>query len=405
MVPPRPASAGLPLLPSLLTMFLIGSGECIIGPMMALMAADFGVSPARMAWLPAAYALAFALLAIPLGPLSDHLGRKALLVPALAGFAVCLAALAFAPALWPQGAFGLALALAALAGGCAAAMQPNALALISDAIPDPARQGAALGRAFLGLTLSFIITPVIAGLLASRLDWRVPLLLLAGMAGLVTLLAASLPVPRQIRPNPVGLPVALAGLLAVPGAARRLATSFLWVGLSMGVLVLMVEMLRRRFGLGTEGASLVMGLFGLATLAGNAMVGAALRRAGPPERLVRIGMLASLAGVSALGLLPAPLLWLVLPALLLWALIYGAAAPLHHGLVAGLSETRRGLANAANASLLNLGIMSLTFSAGWLFDAAGPGAPMALAVCGILLALGLIWPRPAHPDSGQAATS
>ena len=41
-------------------LFLVGSAEVVAGPLMTAMAPDFGVLPAAIAYLPAAYGLAYA---------------------------------------------------------------------------------------------------------------------------------------------------------------------------------------------------------------------------------------------------------------------------------------------------------------------------------------------------------
>jgi predicted MFS family arabinose efflux permease len=64
------------LLPLMLVMFLIGAAEVVAGPMMAPMGDSFGVPAARIAWLPASYALVYAAMAPLLGPLSDRRGRS-----------------------------------------------------------------------------------------------------------------------------------------------------------------------------------------------------------------------------------------------------------------------------------------------------------------------------------------
>jgi predicted MFS family arabinose efflux permease len=61
--------------PLSLSMFLIGTGEVIASPMMLEMAQTFGVSSARVAWLPGIYALTYASLGPLLGPFSDRFGR------------------------------------------------------------------------------------------------------------------------------------------------------------------------------------------------------------------------------------------------------------------------------------------------------------------------------------------
>lgn len=53
-------------------LFLIGSAEVVAGPMMGAMSADLGVRSSAIAYLPAAYGLAYGAFALIAGPLSDR---------------------------------------------------------------------------------------------------------------------------------------------------------------------------------------------------------------------------------------------------------------------------------------------------------------------------------------------
>jgi predicted MFS family arabinose efflux permease len=369
----------------MMTMFLIGSAEVVVGPMMTDMGAHFGVPAAQIAWIPSIYALVYAVVAIGLGPLSDRFGRKALLLPGLIGFAVSMAALPFAPG------FELALAAAALAGLSAGAMQPNALAIVNDVIRDPTRQVQKLGQVFLGLTFSFIATPVVAALLASRVDWRLAFLGLAVIGLVVAVLILRMPVPRaSAQTKRLSLFAAFGAALAVPTARARLASSYLWIGLSIGVLAVLAEILRRRYGLSTEAVGLIVGAFGVATLIGNSLVGQAIAWIGTRQRLTILGAVACALGPLVVGVLPPVSLPIAVCAVIIWAFVYGAAAPAHHGLLSGLSDQHRGTLSAMNASLLNLGIVTVTFASGRLFDSMGVEVVLSGAVIGILVAGGLL---------------
>ena len=98
-----------------------------------------------------------------------------------------------ATALMPS--FVLACCTSALSGACAAAIQPNALAIINDSVDD-AVQPAVTGKVFLGLTSSFVIVPALAGVLAANVHWRLPYFLMAAACFLTATLAVRLRVPR-----------------------------------------------------------------------------------------------------------------------------------------------------------------------------------------------------------------
>lgn len=375
-----PSLPGRHLLPLMLVMFLIGGAEVVAGPMMAPMGDSFGVPAARIAWLPASYALVYAAMAPLLGPLSDRLGRKALLLPALVGFGAANAGIALAPA------FAVALPCAALAGLSAAAMAPNAVAIVADTVDAP-RQPAAMGRILAGLTVSFVLTPAGAALVAARLDWRVAYAAMAVGALLAAAAVATMPLPRpEARPR-VGVAVSIAAAFRQAGAAPRLAATFLWLGVSIGVITVMAEILRRRYGLSIEALGLALGLFGLVTIAGNLLIPAAVRRLGSPSRAVLAGIAGTLAGILVLGVLPPLPAPLAVAAAALWALGYGVAGPTHQAVLAGMAASLRGTTVALTASLVNLGIVVVAFGAGRFFDTLGIEATIGAAAAGVAAGL------------------
>ncbi|WP_395674900.1 MFS transporter [Inquilinus sp.] len=371
-----PSLPGRHLLPLMLVMFLIGGAEVVAGPMMAPMGDSFGVPAARIAWLPASYALVYAAMAPLLGPLSDRLGRKALLLPALVGFGAANAGIALAPA------FAVALPCAALAGLSAAAMAPNAVAIVADTVDAP-RQPAVMGRILAGLTVSFVLTPAGAALVAARLDWRVAYAAMAVGALLAAAAVATMPLKRpEARPR-VGIAVSIGAAFRQAGATPRLAATFLWLGVSIGVITVMAEILRRRYGLSIEALGLALGLFGLVTIAGNLLIPAAVRRLGSPSRAVLAGIAGTLAGILVLGVLPPLPAPLAVAAAALWALGYGVAGPTHQAVLAGMAASLRGTTVALTASLVNLGIVVVAFGAGRFFDTLGIEATIGAAAAGV----------------------
>jgi predicted MFS family arabinose efflux permease len=367
----------------MLVMFLIGAAEVVASPMMAPMGESFGMPAARIAWMPAAYALVYAVSAPLFGPLSDWLGRKALLLPALVGFAIANAGIACAPL------FAIALPCAALAGLSGAAMQPNAMAIVADTVDAP-RQPAAMGRILAGLTVSFVLTPACAALVAARLDWRLAYAAMSVAALLAAAAVATMPLPRP-GPRPrVGVAVSIAAAFRQAGATPRLLATFLWLGVSVGVITVMAEILRRRYGLPTEGLGLAMGLFGLATITGNLLIPPVVRWLGSPSRAVLAGIAGTIAGILALGVLPPLPVPLAVAAAALWALGYGIAGPTHQAVLAGMAAPLRGTLVALTASLLNLGIVAVAFGAGRFFDTLGVEATIGAAAVAVVAGFGLL---------------
>src|SRR6218665_3775188 len=400
-------------------LFLIGSAEVVAGPMMSAMSVDFGVRSSAIAYLPAAYGLSYGAVALIAGTLSDRWGRKLPLQAGLLGFALLNASIPGAAHL------PAAIVLSALAGLCAAIIQPNPLSLVADESP-PEQVGRRLGQVFIGLMLAFVLTPVLAGRLADTLGWRSAYYALALLSVL-----AWLAVTRAFARRPPGAG-ARTDFLTMHRQAwrtidvrRRLSVSYLWLGWLAGFGAVVAEVAARKLPLSPTDTGLIAGFFGLAPIPPNifhrrpprcparpAVRGLFFARvAVPPDppaaprlhRALGQAALPVMAIVAALGLLGfmlpvesmAQLLLLGLP----WAFGYGCAGPLHHARLSALSERYRGTINSYHASLLNLGIFSVSF----LLGAVVPHFPVTLfcALVGAVTLLGacllLPWPRLSIP--------
>ncbi len=370
-------------------LFLIGSAEVVAGPLMAFMGPHFGVAPGKIAYLPAAYGLAYAVVALLAGPFSDRFGRRRPLQGGLFGFAVFCALVPHAPHL------AAAVALSALTGVCAAIVQPNALSLVGDEAPAD-QVGRLIGRVFIGLMLAFVLTPAAAGWLADTAGWQSAYYGLSG-AALVVLWHVSAVFPA--RPSACGAGTAALGFgaahrhaLSIPGAVLRLSASYLWLGWVAGFGAVVAAVCARKLGLSPTDAGLLAGFYGVAVIAGN-MSNARLHRL-LGDRALPLMALVSAAGILAF-LLPVDAMLPLALAGVPWAFGYGCAGPLHHARLSALSDRYRGTINSYHASLLNLGIFSVSFTMGRLASAAAlPVFCLVVAAVGVLGALLLCRRRP-----------
>ena len=144
---------------------------------------DFGVDVETVQWVMNAYTLAFGVLIVTGGRLSDILGRRRMFFAGITIFAVCSAVGAVA------GSTGVLIgARAAMAVG-AALIWPSVVGLIFGLVP-PARAGLA-GGLLLGVSgIGNALGPMVGGLLTDQLSWRWILILnLPIAAAAITLVA------------------------------------------------------------------------------------------------------------------------------------------------------------------------------------------------------------------------
>ncbi len=137
-------------------------------------------------WITLGYVLSTAAMLMPMGRMSDIMGRKTVY---LAGFVVFMAAAAVGGA---ANALTLIIAAKIVQGVGAAAIQANGLAMVAQVFPESER-GKGMGMYMAVIGTGSISGPVIGGLLVSELGWRsvffasIPLGLLAVVSAMAVL--------------------------------------------------------------------------------------------------------------------------------------------------------------------------------------------------------------------------
>ncbi len=333
--------------------FLVGSDEFLLGPILTPIGADLGVAPERITLFIGAYALPLALLAPIFGALSDRIGRRRVLLPAVALF--CLGSLGTAQA--PGYVF--AVLTRVVTGIGAAGMLPVAFACAADSGADRAPVRIAAVQA--GLTGGIILAPVYGAWITGLFGWQF------AFAGLSFAAALTLPGLARLRGGGAQVPgAAPAGPVLVPGALGAILAMGFGLGGAVGIYALAGERLRDLTGVGTEGVGLIYAGFGILTLLGNLLMPRAIRLVRDGRQLMRICLWGVLAAIVALFALPLGLFAACL-AMAAWALVGGIGAPALQAYLAGLSEHRRGTLMALGSSALNLGVAlwSATAAAGF----------------------------------------
>ena len=155
----------LVLVVSILASFVAFLDSAIVNVALPAIQRDLGGGLAAQQWIVDAYLLTLGSLILIAGSLSDLLGRKKILTLGLWGFLVASVLCAVAPA---SGALVIFRALQGIAG---ALLVPSSLALIISTFSGPA-QGKAIGSWTAWTGISFVLGPLVGGILVDQASWR-----------------------------------------------------------------------------------------------------------------------------------------------------------------------------------------------------------------------------------------
>ncbi|WP_181160386.1 MFS transporter [Streptomyces solincola] len=163
--------------------------ETLVGVALPTMRDDLGISGSLSHWVPNAYLLTFAVLAAAGGRFGDLVGTRRMFLLGTLGFAV-------ASLLCGLATSGGALVVARAAqGAAAAAMLPQAMAIITNSFP-PDRLGRAIGTYVGAASVALAVGPLLGGVLTESLGWRSVFFLNLAPAAAVLLIARVVVTPR-----------------------------------------------------------------------------------------------------------------------------------------------------------------------------------------------------------------
>jgi len=375
-----------------LTVFLDLIGFGIVLPLLPFYATELGASPFEVGLIIASYSAMQFLFAPIWGALSDHFGRRPLLLVGLFGSAVSYVV------------FGLAstlevLLLSRVIAGIMGANIPVAQAYIADSTT---REGRARGMGLIGAAfgLGFIFGPAIGGGL-SPWGYGVPGFVAAGLS-LAAAGAAWFWLPESLAPeNRVkGGPGPLSAVTGRARAASKvlarkrlrdpIGVFFLGTMGFAGFTTIFPLFLENPLGLTALYAGGMFALVGMVS-AGvqGALIGPMVERYGEQTNAALGGALLSV-GIIAMGLAQSIVATIV--SLLAVGLGWGLLAPSLQSLV-----SRRALANeqgqvlGVNQSAGALARVIGPVAAGWAYGALGPG--MGFVAGGLLIAAAAAWVR------------
>ena len=379
-----------PLVPIFLIVSVDVLGLTIILPLLPFYAEKFGASPSIVGLLVSTYALCQLIAGPILGRMSDHMGRRPLLLVSQMGTFIGFLILAYANALW-------IIFLSRVIDGLTAGNLSLAQAYISDVTrpEDRAKSFALIGIAF---GMGFLIGPGISGYL-SQFSYQYPIFVAAGLSG-TSILATYFLLPSR---TPQGADSATPRKIAVldwgnyaryfrqPGLAPLLWQFFAFTtafSLFMSGFPLFAE---RRYEwqghpFGPKEVGYVYAYLGvLGVILQGGLMGRLVKAFGEMP-LVRAGFFGGMAGLAALAFTHSIPLLLVVSAVsssgtglvrpALTSLITQKADRSEQGVVLGLTQSLNSISQIVAPAIAGL-LIDHSLLAGW--------ALLAGATCGVAL--------------------
>ncbi len=384
----------------------------MIIPVLPILVQDFvGGNTSRAAAMYGVFGTAWALMQLIFSPvqgsLSDHFGRRPVILISCAGLGLDFILMALAPNLWW-------LLVGRVISGITAAGFSTAGAYISDITP-PEKRAASFGLIGAAFGAGFVLGPALGGLLGDispRLPfWAAALMALANVCWGLFVLPESLPknlrVPFSWRTaNPLG---ALTLLRSHPLLAGLAASYFL---LSLAHVVLpsiTVLYVHFRYSWNTRAVGIFLAGVGISSLIVQGFLVKPLVRWLKERRAMAVGLTLGAAGFAIFGLARSgPIFLIGVPVMALW----GIATPSLQTMMTRLVDaTEQGRLQGALASLTGLAsligptVFTQTFAVfiGAHADLNLPGAPFLLAAVLVVGAMWLAWRTTRQPPTAAVS--
>ena len=244
--------------------FVIGMGAFVVIGILAPVSEGLSVTAADAGLLLTVYALAYA-LGSPLGvALSGALDRRLVLLSGLGVFALAALVASLATSLE-------VLLLARVLGAFGAGLFTPVAAGVALAVSERGAEGRMLARVFFGLTLAQVAGVPVGSWLAYTFGWQAAFVMVVILAIVAWVTLWKL-VPRGLSFQVNGLATLRDALLDIPGMIAVLFTAT-FLGAIYIMLTYLALLLDERLGLGRDGVTLVLVVYGIGAVAGNLLGG------------------------------------------------------------------------------------------------------------------------------------
>lgn len=352
--------------------FIIGTGILLPTGMLGPMAADLHVTIPQAGGLMLAGGITIGLGAPVFAALTSGIDRRLLLVASLVLYLVGHVASALAPS------FAVLLTVRVFTVVAAGIFTPQAAASVGLLVSTEQR-AAGVAFIFLGWSVSLVAGTAIASLIANYLGWRVAYLILAALCVPVLIWVAA-SIPKGLK----AVPLSLSSWGAVFTSPALLLVLLVTAASSSGqftMLTYLQPMLRDQFAAGPGAIALVLAVFGIVGIFGNA-IAARIVVAWGVGPLISVLLVSMLAGFVIFGLANGSLLIAAL-GVAAWGLGTFSSNSLQQARLIGLAPPLAAASVALNTSAIYLGQAVGPAIGGILIGASMPGA-LAWAAAGLV---------------------
>src|SRR5262249_54665114 len=355
----------------------------LVAPLLPLIAQDLGTTPGHAGIIVTTYSLAAAGLALLVGPLSDRVGRKKILVWGLALFTIA----SFLT--YHVSSFNALVILRSMTGFAAGSLSTSSLSFAGDYYPYQQR-GRAMGVLSMSYFVAFVIGVGGGSLIAKQLGWRWVFGCLSATAVLVALVTVSL-LPHDTRHRQH---ITHTNLFSDHFRKRdRLAgvvAAFLTSGGIVGFLTYVGAWMRTSYGMGVEQIGLLFVVSGLAAVVSAPLAGWLADHAGKRNVIIWTNFVLAVLFVvvagSTLGV------WFVFGIAALRIVAAARQAPLHALTTEIVAPEIRGEYVAVRNAASQLGIATVATISAAAFDASGFRAVAWIAaIATLLIPLCCVW--------------
>lgn len=370
-----------------LIIFCIGADTFIVSPLIPTFTKEFGITTSQGGLLTLSYALAYAIFGFILGPISDRVGRRGMLLVGMICFTLCTLGCSVA------NSFYVLLAFRALSGVAAATSGPQVWALIGDVIPFEKR-GKIVGIVTSALAVSQLIGLPIGAYIAKMFNWHYSFYFLCLLCATATLFAfAFIPKVEASNQNKRSF-AAIFGALGVVFKNKQafsalMVTFFMMFG-SFGLFTFLGAWLSSAFALNVGEIGTVMMAIGIGNMIGQLSGGILADKFG--KRRVAIFSMPVMAVMFLLLPITSFSMTVAIAVIMLWFFSAGISLSSFNAHVTELMPTQRGTIMSLNSSFMYMGTACGVVVNGYLlkkgsFSSMGISSFVAVICAWLILAI------------------